>query len=205
MIDDYTLYVDNFRGFTDTHIPILDVNFLVGENSSGKTSILSLLKLMSDERLLAEGQFLAEEVDLGTFADIASAEDNHKHFRIGMSRWDTVQGKRTPMAMLVTYEKYEGLPRDLCFSCTFENKELALRRVDNEVYFRTANIDLSASTDVRGMLSRWAQEHHRETVPGAFKRLDIKLADNQSLLFPLSLVAYNVNWKPDMPRHHTPC
>ncbi len=36
------LFVDNFRGFTNTFIPIEDVNFLVGENSTGKTYIFSL-------------------------------------------------------------------------------------------------------------------------------------------------------------------
>jgi predicted ATP-dependent endonuclease of OLD family len=43
----YFLFVDNFRGFQDTCIPITDVNFLVGENSTGKTSMLSLIKLFS--------------------------------------------------------------------------------------------------------------------------------------------------------------
>ena len=41
MIDGGILrYVDNFRGFSDTYVPISDVNFFVGENSSGKTSLL---------------------------------------------------------------------------------------------------------------------------------------------------------------------
>ncbi len=33
------LYIDNFRGFRITCIPIKDVNFFVGENSTGKTSV----------------------------------------------------------------------------------------------------------------------------------------------------------------------
>ncbi len=37
------LYLDNFRGFHDTYIPLKDVNFLVGENSTGKTSVLSIM------------------------------------------------------------------------------------------------------------------------------------------------------------------
>jgi predicted ATP-dependent endonuclease of OLD family len=77
MFDEHTLYVDNFRGFRDAYIPISDVNFLVGENSSGKTSLLSLLKLMSEGRVLIDSQFLAEDVDLGTFEDIASAHTDN--------------------------------------------------------------------------------------------------------------------------------
>jgi AAA15 family ATPase/GTPase len=34
------LYLDNFRGFSDQYIDIRDVNFLVGENSTGKSSVL---------------------------------------------------------------------------------------------------------------------------------------------------------------------
>jgi hypothetical protein len=32
----YYLFIDNFRGFKDTFVPITNVNFLVGENSTGK-------------------------------------------------------------------------------------------------------------------------------------------------------------------------
>lgn len=42
MMDQHVLYVDNFRGFSDAYVPLTDINFLVGENSSGKTSLLSL-------------------------------------------------------------------------------------------------------------------------------------------------------------------
>ena len=49
----YYIFVDNFRGFRDTCIPITDVNFLVGENSTGKTSILGLLKLLAGPRFFS--------------------------------------------------------------------------------------------------------------------------------------------------------
>src|SRR4051812_3768119 len=41
----FHLFIDNFRGFSDAHIPLTEVNFLVGENSTGKTSVLGLLNL----------------------------------------------------------------------------------------------------------------------------------------------------------------
>ena len=41
------LFLDNYKGFVDTIISIKDVNFLVGENSSGKTSVLKLLEVIS--------------------------------------------------------------------------------------------------------------------------------------------------------------
>lgn len=41
------LYMDNFRGFSHALIPLRAVTFLVGENSSGKSSFLSLINALS--------------------------------------------------------------------------------------------------------------------------------------------------------------
>lgn len=192
MIDRHTLYVDNFRGFRDAYVPISDVNFLVGENSSGKTSILSLLKLMSEDRLLLDSQFLAEDVDLGTFQDIVSADtDNPNYFRIGMIRWDVTPERQMPMGMLVTYEKFEGLPRDVSFTCTYQQKEVALRRVGKEFHFRTTDRAVSSDTDIKRLFAKWIVDQDRST--GDFKKLDLPFRQEQSLLFPLSLVAQNVH------------
>lgn len=188
MIDRHTLYVDNFRGFKNTYIPISHVNFLVGENSSGKTSILSLLKLMSDEKLLMEGQFLADDVDLGTFRDIVSANaQDPSYFRIGLIRWDLSGTRPMPLALLITYEKYEGLPRDVSFTCTYGEKELAVRRVGKELHFRVRKDAISPDTDIQHLFSTWIKGHVRPT--GGFKKLDTQFGPSQSLLFPLSLIA----------------
>ena len=42
------VYIDNFRGFVDAVVPIRQVNFLVGENSTGKTSFLELIEALSN-------------------------------------------------------------------------------------------------------------------------------------------------------------
>ena len=44
------IFVDNFRGFKETIVPLKDVNFLVGENSTGKSSLLGLIKLINSPR-----------------------------------------------------------------------------------------------------------------------------------------------------------
>ncbi|GAI71843.1 unnamed protein product, partial [marine sediment metagenome] len=79
------LYVDNFRGFYDTFFPIRDVNFLVGENSTGKTSLLSLIHVFYSKSFWFGKLFDSEEVKLGSFRDIVSiASDNKKYFKIGI-------------------------------------------------------------------------------------------------------------------------
>ncbi len=187
--DNHTLYVDNFRGFRDTYVPISDVNFLVGENSSGKTSILSLLKLMSEERLLMDSQFLADDVDLGTFQDIVSASaQDPSYFRIGLIRWDITSEKPMPMAVLVTYDKHEGLPRDIRFTCTFGEKELDVCRMGKELHFRIREGVITPETNIRQLFTSWIRSHS-QPIKG-FKRLDIPFRPEESLLLPLSLIAH---------------
>lgn len=64
------LYLNNFRGFYGTEIPISDINFLVGENSTGKTSILKLLDLISSQEFWLGGLFRKTDVDFNYFGDI---------------------------------------------------------------------------------------------------------------------------------------
>lgn len=79
------LYINNFRGFNKTLIPIHKVNFLVGENSTGKTSILKLIKLISDETFKYTFEFYSPVIDLGRFEDIVNKTDSSGNFfEIGM-------------------------------------------------------------------------------------------------------------------------
>ena len=37
-----TLFLENYKGYKRVFLPLVDVNFFVGENSSGKTAVLNL-------------------------------------------------------------------------------------------------------------------------------------------------------------------
>lgn len=77
------LYINNFRGFKNTFIPIKDVNFFVGENSTGKTSVLKLIKLLSSPEFWNDQRFETEDWKLGSFSEICSDKDG-KSFEIGV-------------------------------------------------------------------------------------------------------------------------
>ncbi len=79
-----TLYIDNFRGFNDTYIPIKDVNFFVGENSTGKTSLLSVLFLLGSPSFWIEQEFNNFELQLGTFQDMININSPKHYFSIGL-------------------------------------------------------------------------------------------------------------------------
>ena len=79
------LYIDNYRGFRDTFLELKQVNFLLGDNSTGKTSILSLINLFSKSTFPIERDFNTKNFELGLFNDIADI-NYKKEFTIGFMR-----------------------------------------------------------------------------------------------------------------------
>jgi AAA15 family ATPase/GTPase len=78
------LFLDNFRGFSKQYIDILDVNFMVGENSTGKSSVLLALNTVSRLSFWVNLEFNAGDSRTYSFDDLVSAETNDKSsFRIG--------------------------------------------------------------------------------------------------------------------------
>lgn len=104
------LYVDNFRGFQDTYIPIKDVNFLVGENSTGKTSILSLIELLSDPSFWFTFDFSTDSVDLGYFKEIVSQkQEGANFFSIGFIRFKR-ENNEDNETVLMKFKNDNGIP-----------------------------------------------------------------------------------------------
>lgn len=79
------LYLNNYKGFVDTLIPINDVSFFVGENSTGKTSILKLLEVLSQPHFWLNPSFNNSEIELGYFSEIVNQLSEKKDsFSIGV-------------------------------------------------------------------------------------------------------------------------
>lgn len=108
------LYVNNFRGFDDTFIQFSDVNFLVGQNSTGKTSILSLINLLGSVQFYLRQEFNDENVQFGNFKDIVSIKSqNKKFFHVGVievSDDETKNSQRGSDAWLMAFGQQDGLP-----------------------------------------------------------------------------------------------
>ena len=85
------LYLDNFRGFSDQIIEIRDVNFLVGENSSGKSSVLLALNTIFYPGFWFNLNFFAGDTLIHSFEDLVSAEAQDKsYFKIGLINDDEI-------------------------------------------------------------------------------------------------------------------
>lgn len=84
-----TLYLNHFRGFEETFIPLADVSFLVGENSTGKTSVLTALRVLCGHAVWLLGNFQSGDEVLGGFNDFAS--NGVGWFQIGYFRHEPAE------------------------------------------------------------------------------------------------------------------
>jgi hypothetical protein len=155
------LYADNFRGFSDTYIPLAEVNFLVGENSTGKTSVLDLLRTLSNPALLfGPAPFGAQEVHIGLFKEIVSVHaDDRTYFRIGLIE----EGPPAPNAMLLTYKEHTGLPQISQFTCALGGKAVTLKFEGPKLYAKVN--DIAAIQDVNGMrtlMQEWVADQSEQ-------------------------------------------
>ena len=76
--------MDNFRGFRNQFIEIKNVNFLVGENSSGKTSVLLAVNTLFSPNFWFNCDFGASETQVYSYEDLVSVESKDKtYFRMG--------------------------------------------------------------------------------------------------------------------------
>lgn len=66
------LYIDNYKGFVNTFIDFKRVNFFVGDNSTGKTSIMQLLGILQSRRFWFDASLNTQESQLGSFSEIVN-------------------------------------------------------------------------------------------------------------------------------------
>src|SRR5699024_4465708 len=78
--------LNNYKGFKEQFITLTDVNFLVGENSTGKTSLLKMINLLSSNEFWFNLEFNTNEVELGYFDEIISKQAKEKYFQIGIEK-----------------------------------------------------------------------------------------------------------------------
>ena len=160
------LYVDNYRGFSNTYIPIHDVNFLVGENSTGKTSILSLIRLLASPFFWFDQDFNPEDIQLGSFKDIVSAEAKDKsYFRIGLISIDETNKKNkieNPYVFLMKFISHDGLPAINQYSYIDDQNAVTIKIKETKVSYAKKTIPLNKdiTKEVLKTFKKWVIEDY---------------------------------------------
>jgi predicted ATPase len=161
------LFVDNFRGFTNTLIPIKDVNFFVGENSTGKTSILGLLNLLTQPRFWLNQEFDIYDVGFVHFSDMVSAYSSNKtFFSVGLVDFNSKEGdiKTHVDSFLMTFTNYEGIPKLQSYTYNSGLNELKIKFTRKTVKYKYNKLkDFNDHDDfIKNVFAEWIDAHHTD-------------------------------------------
>ena len=183
------LYIDNFRGFRNTCIPIKDVNFFVGENSTGKTSVLSILDLLGTPEFWTRQEFNTDDVKLGRFKDIISAQaKDKKQFRIGYivpANGNEKKKNDRYEAVLLTFKEEYNNP--LVYKCNFISTrgQISLIFDVNRILYKFSHDDKSTQSleMIRQIFKDWMSEEQQDIKQ--YKKLTKResFSRRQALLF----------------------
>lgn len=175
------IYVDNFRGFSDTFIPLEQVNFLVGENSTGKTSLLGLLHLLSSSSFWFFQKFNDEVFKFGHFKDIVSIHSkNQDCFSFGVIESSKSPGGELFNGILMSFYEEEGLPRLARASFSMNNMLVELWLNKNEgSYYKRSKVVASKTLEEfkKKNFKRWVRSHRKRSSDSTqMKREKIELS-----------------------------
>jgi len=168
------IYADNYRGFSDTLIPLESANFLVGENSTGKSSFLSLVYLILNTRFWFHQTFeVAECCDLGGYKDIVSAgSQNKREFTIGiLSTKPTNEREETNCSfVLMSFRDFEGMPRLYRYIQYFDNTLFKVVYQPKSTKYKSIDVEQptgNESKKIRFMKEIFSQEskNHKGLLP----------------------------------------
>lgn len=136
------IYFDNFRGFNETFLPLKKVNFFVGENSTGKTSVLKLIKIISDHRFWFMQDFNNDQAELGYFSEIVSTTNStKKFFEIGLIG-DKNDNEKNISAIKMKFFEKEGLPELREMSLIDDSINIQVLVEDDEIKYRFSEVNL---------------------------------------------------------------
>ncbi|WP_316832926.1 AAA family ATPase [Pedobacter aquatilis] len=193
------LYLDNFRGFSSKYLHLKHINFFVGENSTGKTSILKLLGILSSPSFWRHNVFGedSEGTSLGTFSEIVSALTSRSYFEIGLIdfkkneaekvcayKFRFIEGEKFP-----SIKEFKYIEDGLELQATIEGEILKYR------YILSEHISIESDQDEE-IFKRWIESNN--LIDKAFKRV---VSDSKSLTQIIFQLQALINFEQ---RIHTP-
>ncbi len=190
--------MNNFRGFKDTLIPLKDVNFLVGENSTGKTSFLKLLELFSEESFWTVGTEAKVKEVLGDFYDNVSVEsEDRSYFVVGWIQHETNVKKNDSIVanyILLMFKNLDGKPIITALDFHTVKNQITMLNIDkksrsNDVLVKITEPSKITAHQARAKINDFVNKYRKEPDISNFKNLKQKLSNTNR--FPQDVFKYN--------------
>lgn len=116
------LFINNYKGFDKTFIPIENVNFLVGDNSTGKSTVMDLLYLIDHNHNPFIFKF-NQDSKMGNFFDMVNRySDDKSYFSFACEK--KIDDKRCFFKWKFTNDN--GAASVVEYQCTANNKTIIL-------------------------------------------------------------------------------
>ncbi len=131
------LFVKNYKGFKSAIINLEDINFFVGENSTGKTSIINLLKILSSMEFWLNTSFNSNDIVLGYFSEIKKIGSEENYFSIAME--GEVKGQT--LALYFSFSSHDGEPGISFGKVFFDNIDFKSKLFNAQVRTKTRDLD----------------------------------------------------------------
>lgn len=179
------LYIDNFRGFESTFLPLEDINFFVGENSTGKSSILKLLGIFSSQGFWRYNIFGEDETSLGRFSEIKTTNSSKDFFEVALMD-EKEDAQEEVCAFKFRFIEHEGFP--LFKEIRYTDKNINCQAIiDGRVLkyrFQINFDDITFPDDKLSFFKLWI-DNNSSLSEKAFKRTNLEDSSLMQTLFQL--------------------
>lgn len=177
------LYLNNFRGFNKAFIGLQQINFFVGENSTGKTSVLRVIKVLSDPSFWLRDNFRTLGHEFGYFNEITDKD----FFEIGICS----KKNDSYTFNLLRFEEDDGLPEISTFRLVDRTSNFkAIKRGSNIKYhITTSGIESFLNGDIKFNFEQWIEFGDVVDVP--FKSIRIDKHNSLPLLYNIHFYVTN--------------
>lgn len=126
----HSVYLNNFRGFEDTFLYLQDVNFFLGENSTGKTSVLKIIKIISNPSFKIKYDLGEDFLEIGTHYDVVYRNGANLNFEVGYQKNESfINIELKPSGNKSVINKLYILMQGISIQFQFEPKQVLFKYI----------------------------------------------------------------------------